>query len=337
MAFTADFFDGHSAARRIVDVHASDGLLRVAGPGVEFQLPAANARVEPRLGRTPLRISLPDGGLLVAADADAVASTLPIPPARTLAHRLESHSVFVAIAVIGIAIAAWFAYDMGIPRLAREIALRVPPDSEEQFTREVMAAIDKLPGIGPSKLEAERRDRIDAIFRELTAKADVGGSVRIGYRDLGSFFGPNAFAAGRQIVLSDQLVALMDDPQVAAVLAHELGHIRHRHALRHMLSASINALAAAAIFGDVGSIAGLASMYPVFLTRSAFSRDFEREADAFAIDLLRRTGRSPRDFAAALRALEKEVADSRAQNRTTYISTHPAIEDRIREAEAASQ
>jgi Zn-dependent protease with chaperone function len=80
--------------------------------------------------------------------------------------------------------------------------------------------------------------------------------------------------------------------------------VQHRHSLRHLLQDSITALAAMAVYGDATAITGLAATAPTALMHTGYSRDFEREADTFAFDLLKKTGRSPLAFANAMTALE---------------------------------
>ncbi|MBL8512278.1 MAG: M48 family metallopeptidase, partial [Betaproteobacteria bacterium] len=110
---------------------------------------------------------------------------------------------------------------------------------------------------------------------------------------------------GGVIVVTDQLVEVMpSEEEVMAVLAHELGHVKERHSLRHLLQDSITALMGLAIFGDVSGLTSVAVALPTVLINTGYSRDFEREADQYAFALLRATGRSPRLFASALSALE---------------------------------
>ena len=73
----------------------------------------------------------------------------------------------------------------------------------------------------------------------------------------------------------------------------------------------------------------------MLLLETGFSRDHEREADAFAFDLLRRTGRSPADFAAIMARLAEHHGEA-GGGPVSYLSTHPASEDRIRAARDAA-
>ena len=185
-------------------------------------------------------------------------------------------------------------------------------------------------------------------------KIHHNGQAGVEFRD-GGWIGANAFALpGGIVVMTDQLVELMaNDNQIAAVLAHEIGHVHHRHSLRYVLQDSIIALAAMAIYGDASAVAGVAVTLPTVLLHAHYSRDFEREADNYAFELLKDTGRSPRELGLALAALEagKNMSDTKNSDHKTdadsnnkqltrklsYLSSHPATQERIEAAENAAR
>jgi Zn-dependent protease with chaperone function len=341
--FAADFFDGRTSRRHAVQVGVDDGTLAIRGDGMSLDVPRAQADVHPRLGTTPVRIALPGGGLLVARDFEAVDSSLGVPRARTLAYRLESHLGFVLVALAGVVVGGWFTYHDGIPWASRKIAERISPEVETELSKEALASADALI-FRPSLLSPEQRAQASREFSSLLARADVPRGTRLEFRD-GRFFGANAFTLpGGVIIATDKLVALLDDRQLAAVLAHELGHVRYRHGTRHLLNNSIHALFAMAVFGDVSAVAGVAATVPTALMNTGYSRDFEREADSYAFRLLKRSERSPRDFASALEALRGDVLGPgengkprTPENRFGYFATHPDTEERIKAAEDAAR
>lgn len=354
--FDADYFDGRSSARHRVEVVVHGASLLVQSGQVLREYALADARVQPRVGTLPVRILLPEGAVLVA-DADAVAGVLALPRAAGLAHALESHLGVVLASLAGLVVAGWFGYRDGVPWLAREVALRLPPALETQIAEQGLETLDRV-AFKPSKMDPARRSRLRAALAQLAAGlGPAARAPRLEFRD-GGWIGANAFALpGGVVVMTDQLGALLDDDHVQAVFAHELGHLEYRHGTRNMLQDSIVGLASMALLGDASSVASLAATLPTVLVHTGYSRDFEREADAFAFALLKRTGRSPRLLGQALSALEK-ARDAGAQEcpapsdgsspprdkpprpqpvEIGYLSTHPATEERIRAAEEASR
>ena len=86
--FDADYFDGTSSGRRRVEVTLVSGRAVVRGEGIELEYPADSLAVQPRLGSTPHRIQLPDGGLLVTQDA--IERVLVVPRSTVMDPFLES-------------------------------------------------------------------------------------------------------------------------------------------------------------------------------------------------------------------------------------------------------
>ena len=85
--------------------------------------------------------------------------------------------------------------------------------------------------------------------------------------------GANAFALPNgTIVVTDDLVKLAEhDDELVAVLAHEIGHVVSRHALRRVLQDSGVMLLVAGITGDIVSISSLAAALPTLLIEAKYS------------------------------------------------------------------
>jgi len=358
--FEADYFDGRSSGRRRVEVVVAAGRAVLRGDGVEAEYALEELRVLPRLGSTPHRIELPDGALLVTQQA--IDHALPVPRSSSLAHRLETRVGFIVLALAGLVVAVGLGYRYGVPWLAREVAFRVPAEMEADIAREGMETLDRHV-FKPTSLPAPRQKELRSLFTQLTTAGVVPAAIE--FRD-GGFLGANAFALpGGVVVITDQLVALLEeDGRIAAVLAHEIGHLEHRHGTRHILQDSIGTLVIAAIVGDVSAVGSLVATLPIVLTHTANSREFEREADTFAYGVMKKTGRSPRLLGEALAALERQSESGgqdcpvplekeeggQAQAEETkpaqrpsragqlgYLSTHPATEERIRAADEAAR
>ena len=91
------------------------------------------------------------------------------------------------------------------------------------------------------------------------------------------------------------------------MLAHEIGHVRGRHAMRLVLQSSGVAVLLTALAGDAVGVTFLAVALPTMLLQSGYSRQFEAEADDYAFAHMKRHGVSPQAFADVMRRLEKET------------------------------
>lgn len=343
ISFPAEYFDGQSARSRNVVVDVEEGMVCLQGDGSP-SWPVDAVELAPRVGHAPCRINLPGGGLLVSGEHALISQAFPAYASRTLAHRLEAHLGLVMASLVGVIIAVWLGYQYGVPRLADAIARSLPPTLENDLGVEALKAMDRIV-FKPSTLPEARRAELARLFDNARALALPDARVAFHVRD-GGWLGPNALALpGGIVVLTDQLVAAMtSDDQIFAVMAHELGHLSHRHSLRHVLHDSVTGLFAMTVFGDASAVAGIAATLPTTLAHAGYSRDFEREADAFATDVLRRAGLSPAALAEALEALEAAVRkdeDGRGGKGNgrewAYLSTHPSTAERARAAREAAR
>src|SRR3954447_784338 len=171
---------------------------------------------------------------------------------------------------------------------------------------------------------------------------------------------PNAFATGRDprhaaVAATTGLLALLDREEVAAVLAHELGHVRNRDTLVMTMTATIaGAISMLANFGfffrggdrNGNPLAMLAAMlvapFAAMIVQLAISRTREYGADRAGAQI----SGNPAALASALRKLD--AVASRVPNpialrnpaaaalyivpggrRDSFFSTHPNTANRI--------
>ena len=147
--------------------------------------------------------------------------------------------------------------------------------------------------------------------------------------------GPNAFALpGGTIVVTDEMLQLLAgrDDVLLGVLGHELGHVQRRHGMRLLVQATLIGTAASIAWGDFSAVLAAA---PALLGQSAYSRDFEREADDDAVSLLRANGLSPVVMVelfqrlAARRAAPGAADKGGAFDLGIALASHPADAERV--------
>lgn len=137
---------------------------------------------------------------------------------------------------------------------------------------------------------------------------------------------PNAFALpGGKVFLLNGLLAKAESPdEIAGVLAHELGHLKHRDNMRGMLQAGGTSFLFGLLFGDITGSSAL-----IFASRSivnaAYSRDAEESADTFAIEVMHRLGRSPKKMGELL----FRITGNEAGKSISILASHPFTEDRL--------
>jgi predicted Zn-dependent protease len=232
------------------------------------------------------------------------------------------------VALVALVIAAYF---YGIPLAARMIADRVPAGIVARVDTETLAALDRQV-FTPSGLPRERQDAIARAFRALKRPEGERAPSTLIFRKSDAI-GANAMALlGGTIVVTDGLVALArDDREILGVLAHEAGHVAGRHGLRGVAQNSLMSMLLALVIGDVSALAAAASSS---VLEASYSRDLEREADAYAIAMLTANGIPLKFLADMLRRLDSAAGASGMPSALRYLSTHPATDERIRQLEA---
>jgi predicted Zn-dependent protease len=225
-------------------------------------------------------------------------------------------------------------------------AVRKIGESFRDFTPEQEYYIGR--SVGATLVSSYRPWRRDAAEDYL----NVLGQTLAQFSDLPQTFGGyhflvldsdeiNAFAApgGLIFVTRGLLRCCPDEESVAAVLAHEIGHVQFQHGLqaikKNRLSSAFAVLGTETVkaYGSK-ELAALTTAFEgsvqdtvTTMTNIGYSRAFEREADAAAVTILRRSGYNP----AALVTMLNEMKQRLKPDSSGFGRTHPAPDDRINE------
>ncbi len=180
---------------------------------------------------------------------------------------------------------------------------------------------------------------VAAMARDLCAQAGVGiDQVRV--LKLGETRVANALVAGlwpklRRIYLTDHMLDTFSVAEIRAILAHEVGHIRHRHLWWYLgfalggvfiIPRLVDALAQFDLLGD--------SIWTVLIALGLYwgvmfkflSRRFERQADRFAVMA---TG-DVATFQSALKKLAEVNGMVKRYSKWDIFQTHPPIAERVK-------
>lgn len=349
MTFRADYFDGISARTKSVlvtlDASAKGIMFDVDGETLRFAI--SDLDIQARLGASKRLIDLPNGGRLEAPNIGALEA---LTSSKTnvfwaVLHYLENHLVWVLVFLGLTVFSGWFFLQFGVPKLAEYVAKATPPAIEYKLGEQVLKGLDSRAGYFlPSKTAPKRKQSISSALNKLCQTLQDCPQYRLEFR-AGGVIGANAFALpGGIMAVTDEMVALSkNDTEIIAVLAHELGHVRQRHAFRQSLQGVLAGLILAAVTGDVS---GIGSGLPAALMQMRYSRQHEFEADAFALKAMQKACLPTKAFADILQRLSFDAAPSAKkvlQDKpakkpptepkkivlTEWLSTHPDTQSRI--------
>jgi predicted Zn-dependent protease len=144
----------------------------------------------------------------------------------------------------------------------------------------------------------------------------------------------NAFACPGEIVfVSGALVKGMnDEAELACVLAHEVAHVAHKHALGSVRRAKFFESAAKIgtvnMKGDQGKqFRDMVGNLQNVLFDQGLDKGMEYEADESGMDVAYRTGYDPNGLIRVLKMLQKKEAG--ATSKGSWFSTHPPLSSRL--------
>lgn len=209
-------------------------------------------------------------------------------------------------------------------------------------------------------LTAYEAPELLGLFSQLVERADLPHPVQLWYVPSQV---PNAFAVGTgkdsSVAITDGLIRLLGQRELAGVLAHEIAHVRHRDTTVMGIADTMGRIATGiARFGVLLVVLGLPTLLfgqglgpwflagllmlgaplAVFLLQMALSRSREFQADLGAAEI---TG-DPLGLASALQKLERYqqrgwkgriLQPGQYQLEPSWIRSHPPTSERVKELE----
>lgn len=337
----ADFADGESATlHRVrvevvaaaIELHMPDGGAPVLWPLVEVRrLPdqaASDGLVLGLAGDHPAR--------LMIADKDLAARLSVACPDLERRHR-DPHILrrLAILSVAAVASVALIVFAL-VPLMANQLATMLPTAAEQAFGDTTYEQIRKaFAEENQDKVwECTRADGLAALQKmadRLTRDAGLEYELRLHVLDMKDV---NAFALpGGHVTMLRGLLKEAESPEeVAAVLAHEIGHVEHRDPTRLALRSAGSVGVLGLLLGDFAG--GLVVLYvSEWLIQASYSRGAEAAADAYAHAALARAGLPAEPMAVFFQRLLDQHGD--AEGLVSHLASHPNLRGRADAARAA--
>jgi heat shock protein HtpX len=211
-----------------------------------------------------------------------------------------------------------------------------------------------LRSVGATEMDEQQFQEVHWMVEDLCKEMDLE-KPKLMVADMGV---PNAFATGRRgagvVVVSRELIRLLDRDELEGVIAHELAHIDNRDVITMVLGQSIASILGIAVqwavmlSGDndiadfvLGYVAGVLTQMFVMLFVMAISRYREYVADSDAAQyvgsgdpLARALGKIQRGAEGRESRVSDEVSalcifDSEGGLMKKILATHPPVEKRV--------
>lgn len=304
----------------------------------------SDLKISEQLGDIPRRIQCQHHQQFVTKDNQAVNALIRRhgeKPRSGALHWLEKNWTNAIVALlISLLVMVGFAWK-GVPFVASYAARHVPDKVVQQISSSSMRYFDRYL-FAPSNISQSRQQQLR---QYLSKYSEITPNIQ--FRKAGM---ANAFALpSGLIVFTDELIELAQhDEEILAIFLHEVGHVEHQHGLKLVIQSSIWSVMLALWLGDTNALAESLLTFPVLLTQSAFSREYETESDNYAYHKMQQHGIDLNRFADIMERLmqqntliqseplntsersQDDQTNTEASGYLHYLSTHPATHERIK-------
>jgi Zn-dependent protease with chaperone function len=291
------------------EVRRADGPPDVLRIGCVAALPLARLEVSDDATKAAI--------LAQCAAIDATA------PGRSNTLRIIFWSLAAVCSIVGLAM-------YGIPYVADRLAPLVPYAFEKRMGDAADGQIRAVLG-GQICTNAEGQ----AAFTAMVEKIKQAGELEepLDAHVLSSDTANAMALPGGRVYLLNGLLQKANSPdEVAAVIAHELGHVKHRDNVRRVIQTGGTSFLFGLLFGDVTG-AGAVIFVSRELIDASHSREAERGADGFAIDVMHKLGRSPQPMGEFL----LRITGEQRKSPMSIFASHPLSEDRLETMKKANR
>ncbi|NQZ00688.1 MAG: M48 family metallopeptidase [Bdellovibrionales bacterium] len=250
-------------------------------------------------------------------------------PRKNLLDTGFSIAVAAVLAVVVLLVAAYFLKGPLV-----EMAVEKFPKEYEVYIGKTL--INQAVGAESGRYE-KARQKLEVLLQPLVDVAkEEGYDLKIyinGDDSLNAFALPGGFVAFN----TGFLLAVDSPEEILGVAGHELAHVTKRHSLNQLMQTVGTYTVLQVVFGDVTGVAGILVDNSHFLLSHMYSRDAEKEADLVGIEYLYSKGISAKGLPEFFKKVKKEMAEMledqpealKALSETSFLSTHPAPDDRL--------
>lgn len=200
-----------------------------------------------------------------------IEAQIPANSNNRFVHRLESRLKYVVFTLLFVLLFSWGFIQFGIPALSKSIAFSLPSSISQSIASGALELLDKW-AFSESELPEQRRaELVEKMIKVLPENS--GYDFDLVFRK-GNAFGANAFALpDGTIVFTDEIINLSQhDDELVSVMAHEVGHVIHRHNLRNLIRGSGLAVVLVAVTDDVSTSSSLLLALPTLMVEANYSQ-----------------------------------------------------------------
>ncbi len=327
MMYKGQLIRSGESTRQEVLVSIEDDKL-VLDTGDAFRI--KEIAIDDRTGaHAPFFLYLPNGDQIIITEnthefEQEIYRKLPLHK-RNWLNKFETWKKSLAVSLIVLVLATAFWLTTGSDMAAEWLAEQIPQELEYELGHNVIASLSTL-GLTLRSPVYQKEKELEKLFNYIASNSDVNYATLHITSDLPE---DNALAIpGGHIVFTSSMVerymsAEWDRDAIAGVVGHELGHVKYRHTLKILIKSAMISAIFTLLTGDV-SVTSIAMAQQILVL--SYQREQEEEADAYAIELLIKSGMDPEPFLELMEDLGKRY---KTDDVPEFFKTHPHMKERV--------
>jgi predicted Zn-dependent protease len=238
------------------------------------------------------------------------------------ANELAGAGVLGALITIAIFVSiAGSVYFLLLPKIAEYAASQIPIEAEVELGKQFYDSF-----VGGMEIDKERTKELQAFAKKMDFQTEYPLKFTV-VKDKQV----NAFALpGGNIVVFDAILAKMKTPEeLAALLSHEVTHVKDRHSLKGLARGLAGSMVVSVLIGDMNAIGNLLVSQASNIYELGFTRDMEKEADLEGLEIMYRNNLDPKGMINLMERLHEEEKKYGVDKMPAYLNSHPLTKERI--------
>lgn len=218
------------------------------------------------------------------------------------------------------------------PATGRKEYIMIGTAEETSIGEQVSAEIETNYRLSHDEAMVERVNRIGLKIAKVSDRQDLTYHFKVlENKETNAVSTPGGY-----VYVNSGLIEKANDDELAAVIAHEVGHIAARHAVQAMQANMATSVIAGLVFAKMNSKeevrqgAGVA----LNLIMLGYSREDEFEADKLGVRYAYYAGFDPNGSVTFLEKLQKEQKERPLDRGLVYLRSHPLNSERVARARA---
>lgn len=227
--------------------------------------------------------------------------------------------VLITIAIF-VAITAGF-YFLLLPKIAEYAALQLPIEAEVELGKQFYDSF-----VGDMEVDEERTKQLQAFAKKIDFQTEYPLKFTV-VKDKQV----NAFALpGGNVVVFDAILEKIKTPEeLAALLSHEVTHVKERHSLKGLARSLAGSMVVSVVVGDMNAIGSILVSQARNIYELGFTRDMEKEADLEGLEIMCHNKLDPKGMVRLMERLHEEEKKYGVDKMPAYLNSHPMTNERI--------